>query len=161
MHIVWFKRDLRIVDHEALAMASKRGPVLPLYIFEPMLWKEPDMSRRHHRFLKACLSELNASLEAMGQKLIIKSGHAVDVLESIHKRHQIQSLWSHQETWNGWTYTRDKAVSHWCRTRNIPWHQPAQNGVIRCLSDRDGWSAKWYGRMKKPVIRGSGSASKH
>ncbi len=48
-------------------MASKRGPVLPLYIFEPMLWKEPDMSRRHHQFLKACLSELNASLEAMGQ----------------------------------------------------------------------------------------------
>ena len=152
MNIVWFKRDLRVVDHEALAMASKRGPVLPLYIFEPMLWEEPDMSRRHHRFLKACLCELNASLEAMGQKLIIKNGHAVDVLESIHKRHQIQSLWSHQETWNGWTYTRDKAVNHWCQTRNISWHQPTQNGVIRCLSDRDGWSAKWYGRMKKPVL---------
>jgi len=32
MHIVWFKRDLRIYDHEALAQAAKRGPFC-LFIF--------------------------------------------------------------------------------------------------------------------------------
>jgi len=152
INIVWFKRDLRIADHEALAEASRLGPVLPLYIFEPELWKEPDMSRRHLAFLKDCLCELNKSLQATGQKLIIKKGNAIDVLEKLHQHLDIQALWSHQETWNGWTYERDKMVKQWCHDRNIPWHEPCQNGVIRRLSGRDGWASKWYGRMKKPII---------
>ncbi|MGB5651823.1 MAG: deoxyribodipyrimidine photo-lyase, partial [Sedimenticolaceae bacterium] len=39
LQIVWFKRDLRVRDHEALYRASARGPVLPLYITEPDLWR--------------------------------------------------------------------------------------------------------------------------
>ena len=57
MHIVWFKRDLRIEDHEALAQAAKHGPILPLYILEPELWQQPDMSHRHYMFLQDCLSK--------------------------------------------------------------------------------------------------------
>ena len=30
MHVVWFKRDLRIEDNEALGQAAKRGTILPL-----------------------------------------------------------------------------------------------------------------------------------
>ena len=58
MHIVWFKRDVRIYDHEALTQAAKHGPVLPIYILEPDLWHQPDMSYRHYLFLQDCLSEL-------------------------------------------------------------------------------------------------------
>lgn len=151
MHIVWFKRDLRIEDNEALARAAKQGPILPLYIIEQDLWHQPDMSRRHYIFLQECLNELDQSLAALGQKLIIKIGNVVDVLKDINERHDIQALWSHQETWNGWTYKRDKLVKHWCRSYNIPWYEPAQNGVIRCLNNRDGWAACWYNQMKKPL----------
>ena len=30
LQVVWFKRDLRVQDHAALAQAAQRGPVLPL-----------------------------------------------------------------------------------------------------------------------------------
>ena len=40
--VVWFKRDLRVIDHRPLAEASRLGPVLPLYIAEPGCWAEPD-----------------------------------------------------------------------------------------------------------------------
>ncbi len=152
MHIVWFKRDLRIEDHEALAQATKSGPVLPLYILEPELWQQPDMSRRHYVFLHKCLRKLNQSLGTLGQKLVIKTGIAVDVLEGIHIRHNVQALWSHQETWNGWTYERDKTVKIWCKSQNIPWYEPVQNGVIRHLQDRDGWAARWHYQMKKIAV---------
>ena len=121
MNIVWFKRDLRIEDHEAFVHAAKIGPVLPLYILEPELWQQPDMSYRHYVFLQKCITELDQSLRTLGQKLIIKIGNAVDVLDDIQQRHNIQALWSHQETWNGWTYERDKAVKHWCESKNIQW----------------------------------------
>lgn len=152
MHIVWFKRDLRIYDHEALTQAAKHGPVLPLYILEPDLWHQPDMSYRHYLFLQDCLSELSQALGELGQKLIIKVGNAVDVLEELHECHSIESLWYHQETWNGWTYARDKAVKRWCKSHNILWHEPVQNGVVRRLDDRDGWAARWYHQMTMPLI---------
>ena len=46
LQLVWFKRDLRTVDHRPLVEALKRGPVLPLYVVEPELWQQPDTSER-------------------------------------------------------------------------------------------------------------------
>ncbi|MEX2333379.1 MAG: deoxyribodipyrimidine photo-lyase, partial [Pseudohongiella sp.] len=153
MNVVWFKRDLRIEDNVALTEAAENGAVLPLYILEPALWQQPDMSYRHYAFLQACLRELDQTLKVRGQRLIIKVGNAVHVLDDLKKRHSTQMLWSHQETWNGWTYERDKAVKHWCQQQNIPWHEPVQNGVIRCLKNRHGWAAHWYLQMNKPTAQ--------
>lgn len=50
MQVVWFKRDLRIEDNQALSQATYQGNVLPLYILEPDLWAQPDMSARQYRF---------------------------------------------------------------------------------------------------------------
>jgi len=160
VNVVWFKRDLRIEDHAAFTEAASHGAVLPLYILEPELWQQPDMSYRHYAFLQACLRELDQALQLGGQRLIIKVGHAVDVLDDLKKRHAIQALWSHQETWNGWTYERDKAVKRWCQQHNIPWHEPAQNGVIRRLANRDGWAARWYLQMSKPTVQPASGLTK-
>lgn len=152
MQVVWFKRDLRIEDHQALSEAAKYGPVLLLYILEPALWKQPDVSQRQYLFLTECLRELDATLKTLGHKLIVKVGEAVDVLKKIHECHNIHGLWSHQETWNNWTYDRDKKVKKWLKENAISWYQPPQNGVIRSLKDRNGWSARWYREMKKPLV---------
>ena len=68
MDIVWFKRDLRVDDHAPLASAAAAagGRVIPLYILEPDLWSQPDMSRRHYDFLGECLTELDGRLAALG-----------------------------------------------------------------------------------------------
>lgn len=50
MQIVWFKRDLRVTDNLALSLASEKGDILPLYIIEPELWQQPDMSHRQYLF---------------------------------------------------------------------------------------------------------------
>ena len=59
VNVVWFKRDLRIVDNHALVQAAKVGHVLALYIFEPDLWAEDDMSYRHYIFLNEYLLVIN------------------------------------------------------------------------------------------------------
>jgi deoxyribodipyrimidine photo-lyase len=35
LQVVWFKRDLRVVDHRPLLQASRLGPVLLLAVVEP------------------------------------------------------------------------------------------------------------------------------
>ena len=62
IQVVWFKRDLRFEDHAPLAEAARRGPVLPLYVFEPSVVSAPDFSGQHAGFARECLTELDAAL---------------------------------------------------------------------------------------------------
>jgi deoxyribodipyrimidine photo-lyase len=151
LQIVWFKRDLRIHDHRPLAQAAKHGPVLPLYVVEPGLWREPDAAARHWQFIAECLGELDADLTQLGQPLIVRVGGVIDVVEQIRQSYGIAALWSHEETGNSWTFTRDKAVASWARSHGIRWHEMPQHGVIRRLSNRNGWAAAWDRQMAEPV----------
>lgn len=152
LHTVWFKRDLRTHDHAALAEAAACGPVLPIFIAEPDLWAQPDMSGRHWAFVAECLSELRRDLAALGQPLIVRVGDAVDVFDGIRQRHGIATLWSHQETGNAWTYARDRRVAAWAKGHGIPWREPRQCGVTRRLASRGGWARRWDAHMGEPVI---------
>ncbi len=150
IQIVWFKRDLRIVDHEALSRAAAAGPVLPLYIVEPGLWRQPDLAGRHWAFVSDALWPLREALTQLGQPLIIRYGEATDVLGELIDRHPVGALWSHQETGNDWTFRRDRAVAVLLRDRGLPWFEPRQHGVVRGRCDRDHWSAQWERLMTAP-----------
>lgn len=152
LQVVWFKRDLRCFDHQPLVEASRRGPVLPLYIVEPDLWRQPDVSGRQYSFLAECLTELRDDLARLGQPLIIRKGAAVDVFRALHARRGIDTLWSHEETGNGFTYARDLAVKAFCREAGIPWQEPRQTGVIRRLKSRNGWAQRWDRDMRQPLL---------
>ena len=149
-HVVWFKRDLRIADHQAFSEAARHGPIVPLYILEPELWQQPDLSHRHYCFLNESLAELDAQLiEHYGIPLVVRCGNASDILQALHDEHSIEALWSHQETWNDWTYRRDRSVQRWARQQKIPWHQPRQFAVVRGRHNRDGWSRQWQALMNQ------------
>ena len=81
LQIVWFKRDLRIVDHQPLEAAAERGLVLPLYVVEPELWQQPDASERQWMFCRESLLELRQALADRGQPLVVRAGDVVQVLE--------------------------------------------------------------------------------
>lgn len=151
LHIVWFKRDLRVWDNRALSAAAKYGPVLPLYVAEPEMWSERDMSARQWEFVAECLRELRCALAECGQPLVVRVGNVVDVLSTLLKQHGVSGLWSHEETGNDWTYRRDQRVAAWCRANGIDWHEIQNHGVQRRLKSRDGWAANWDRLMAEDV----------
>jgi deoxyribodipyrimidine photo-lyase len=147
MHIAWFKRDLRVWDNEAFTNACKSKSIMPLYIIEPKLWKQDDLSYRQYIFLKDCLKDLDKELKKIGQNLIIKTGDALEIFNDINNEFGVKEVWSHQETWNFWTFNRDLKLKDWFKSKNIKWNEVTQNGVIRGLKNRDGWSKEWQKRM--------------
>lgn len=151
LQLVWFKRDLRTADHAALAGAADRGPVLPLYIVEDELWRLADSSGRQWRFVAECLVELDNDLRCLGSGLLVRRGDAVDVLKSLIERWPIEAVWSHFETGNAWTFSRDVAVAAMLKERGVRWIERRQHGVIRGLKQRDGWAAQWEALMRKPL----------
>jgi deoxyribodipyrimidine photo-lyase len=152
INIVWFKRDLRVSDHVPLARAAASGPVLPLYIIEPEYWALPDVSRRHWHFIHDSLTTLNDALAKCGASLAVRMGDAVEVLEALRKNYGTITLWSHEETGNGWTYARDMRVLAWCRAHGIVWNETPTGGVVRRLKTRDGWSKIRDARMGELII---------
>ncbi|MEM7777048.1 MAG: FAD-binding domain-containing protein [Pseudomonadota bacterium] len=152
IHVVWFKRDLRIHDHRPLAAAASAGQVLPLYVIEPGLWLEPDMSARQFAFFRESLRELRDALGRLGQPLVIRVGDVTDVLDDIGQTMPVAGLWSHEETGNAWTYARDKRVGAWCREHGVPWQETRQDGVVRRLPSRNGWAGRWDRLMSEALI---------
>ena len=156
MQIVWFKRDLRIEDHAPLVAAAAAGQVIPLYILEPDLWRQPDMSGRHYEFLGECLAELDRDLTALGQPLVLRVGDAVDVLSNLCAEYGVTTIRVHQETWNGWTYDRDRRVNAWARAAGVQILEDMQFGVHRRLTTRRGWAGRWDRMMAEPLIAAPG-----
>lgn len=148
--IVWLKRDLRVADHAPLAAAGGRV-VIPLYVVEPELWHQPDLSARQYAFLAECLAELRQDLGRLGLPLVVRTGDAVAVLEDIRARTGAAALLSHQETGNLWTFARDRRVAGWARARGVAWTEFRQTGVERPPRDRDGWARRWERFMRRPL----------
>ena len=152
VNIVWFKRDLRINDHNPLLEASNLGlPVLPLYVVEPDYWQQNFSSSRHWHFIYDCLLDLNMALTQLGQPLIIQVGEVYDVVTRLHAEYNIQAIYAHEETGNLWTYQRDISVNKLCRTLGIPLHEYPLNGVVRKLRSRDDWSTIRNKRMAQRI----------
>ncbi len=151
LQVVWFKRDLRVLDHAALAHAARVGPVLPLYVVEPELWLQPDASERQWSFVSETLAELREATAQLGQPLVVRIGTAIETLTELKTKGFLEALWSHEETGNDWTYRRDQDVAAWCRDAGVPWHEIQNHGVIRRLKSRDGWANHWDSQMSRPT----------
>lgn len=145
--LVWFKRDLRVADHPALALAAAQGSVLPVHVVEPDYWALPDTSGRQWAFTAECLEGLRADLAALGQPLVVRVGDAVAVLSQLAAAHRVRRIISHEETGTLWTYARDRRVAAWARAAGIAWDEVPQSGVVRRLAGRDGWARRRDGFM--------------
>ena len=127
LSLVWFKRDLRVIDHPALALAASQGRVLPVYITEPALWALPDASARQWDFATECVTELRRDLAALGQPLILRDGDAVEVLARLHTKHKFDQIVSHDEPGDGWAMARDQRVRAWAQGKGLPWIEVPQS----------------------------------
>ncbi|MEM7254918.1 MAG: deoxyribodipyrimidine photo-lyase/cryptochrome family protein [Pseudomonadota bacterium] len=149
--IVWFKRDLRILDHLPLANALARGPTLALYVLEPGLWAKPDRSWKQWQFLRGCLDDLDARLRDAGGSLTVVIGDVVGVLDQLNREHATFTLHAHEETGNDWTFRRDIRVADWCAAHGVEFVETPQFGVFRRLAKRDGWARRWRTHMQQPL----------
>ena len=108
INIVWFKRDLRFIDNEALFHAQQSGlPFLLVYIFEPSVMKYDDADVRHWRFIYESIQELQKKLNPSKNKIYFFHNEAKVVFSEIIRTFDVKSIFSHQEIGNKVTFDRD------------------------------------------------------
>lgn len=149
--VVWFKRDLRLRDHEALAQALRQPyPVLLLHCFEPCSVHHSHHSPRHWQFVADSVADLNQQLKAHQTQVLAPYCDAREAFERIASKCHIHAVYSLQETGLKVTYDRDKALKQWFAKHEICWHEYQSNGVLRGLRNRTNWAKRWHKYMLAP-----------
>jgi deoxyribodipyrimidine photo-lyase len=153
VELVWLKRDLRLVDHQPLAEAARRGPVVALHVFEPDVLHAPEYDGQHLAYQLEALRELSSSLARRGVPLLLRTGRVPQVFAQLRRELPFVRLWSHEETGLLATFARDLRVGEWAREAGVEWRELPQTGVVRRLKSRDGWARLWSERMEAEQAR--------
>ena len=86
----WFRHDLRLADNPALdAAVAAGGPLICLYVFDER------MGEARRWWLQHSLTELQKSLDAKGQHLLLRKGEPNQIVLDLAKRHDVGLV-----TWN-------------------------------------------------------------
>ena len=150
LSIVWFKKDLRIHDHEPLHLASKEPNLACIYIYEDELISQDHFTYRQLHFLNESLIQLERDLKDIGSSLNLFRGNIESVLKDISNDYDVQKIYSHQETGENASYRRDKRAAALFKSKSILWNESQCNGVFRGLKSRDDWTKKWNAYMYSP-----------
>ena len=103
--ILWFQKDLRIHDNEALLDASSfADEVIPVYVFDERemngitdLLKEGKTGKYRKQFLLDSVKDLKESLKGLGTELIIREGKSEDILFSLAKEFDVDAVYCNRE----------------------------------------------------------------
>ena len=150
--LVWFRRDLRISDHEPLYRAARRGLVIPVFVFDRALLLHPETGAGRVRFMLKCLAALDRDLRSLGGRLILRAGDPVEVLPQLVKATQADGIYSYIDNERIYGRVRDARLNQALAKAHlkIRWfEQPGSTGELITYPD---YRKRWYQDMKTPLV---------
>lgn len=153
INILWFKRDLRLHDHDALQAAIDADlPILLLHIFEPTLIKHPNSDVRHWQFVRQSIDDMNARLTTHNTQVFYAHAEAKTTFEQLSQLYDIDTVFSHEEIGVQLTFDRDIYLKKWFKSQNITWTELPFSGIIRGAKNRKKWKESWRHTMSQPLV---------
>lgn len=100
--IVWFRRDLRLHDHEPLRRALDHGDAVCVACIDPREFGTtpvgfPKTGPHRARFLLEALHDLRASLRDVGSDLVVRSARPEDVFLELATTLEADAVFAHGE----------------------------------------------------------------
>ncbi len=156
MHIVWFRRDLRLSDNEIVALAvANNAPVLPCFIIDSWFYQQPDVGKAWVKFLFESLENLNSNLLALGSQLYIFEGESVATLSALTSELRKQSLtpklFFNRDVQVKYGIERDRQIVDFYRQHNLDYHLGLNNFVQVNGDCRDQWFDEYYTYQRQPL----------
>ena len=150
INIYWFKRDLRLIDNEALYNATTDSyPILLGYFLDSDLVKDKHYSDIHWNFVKQSILDINKNFKKP-MVLFVKC-HTLIGLQKLNDLYNINAIYSHYESGIDKTYSIDKKVKLFCDSEGIKWFEYSKNGVKRGLNNRKNWIKEWNKYVRSEI----------
>ncbi len=104
--LVWFRRDLRVLDNEALSEASTHDRVIPVYCFDPRHYGEQafggsnsfrfEKTGGHRtRFRREAVADLRERLRRQGSDLVVRRGRPETEVPAVADAVDADSVYFH------------------------------------------------------------------
>ena len=103
----WIRRDLRLTDNAALHAALEAGPVIPVFIQDPVF---DSSSSRRKDFLYEGLHSLDKDLRARGSYLVIRKGKPLQALGQLLWETDSKAIYA-EEDFTPYAVRRDEEVA--------------------------------------------------
>lgn len=153
LHIIWFRRDLRVHDNAALNAALHAGkPILPLYILDSEAWTQTKYSSQTFSFITESLKELDLAIKDRGGQFCLRVGNAADILSKLHTDYGISTIHMHADHGPMLSDGCDTAIVNWARRAGIALRVHDQYGRLQQDDDPDLWTAHWQASMSSPRL---------
>jgi deoxyribodipyrimidine photo-lyase len=150
--IVWFRRDLRIEDHEPLYRAVLRGSVIPVFVLDRALLHHPETATARVAFMLECLQSLDQNLRDRGGRLILRSGDPVLVLPQLLQEAAADRIYAYIDYERIYGRIRDARLNQvlTLQKAKIHWFEPtAGTGNLMPYQD---YRAFWFTEMGRSQI---------
>ena len=123
MVIMWFRRDLRLDDNNALYQALKSGhQVLPLFIFDQeILSKLSDKTDKRVLYIHQKVRRLKQTLRPLGKSIIVKYGNPLKIISDIVSTYNIEAVYTNHD-YEPYAIKRDNAVADILAAQDIKFH---------------------------------------
>ena len=148
MHLLWFRRDLRLTDNEIVTLASaKNAAVLPFFIIDPWFYQWVDVGKARVRFLFESLENLDSNLKKLGSKLILFEGNAVEIIQELTQQLIQQGhrpkLYFNRDVQVEYGISRDKSIVNLYQALNLEYHL-GLNNFLQSQDKREQWFNEYY-----------------
>ncbi len=120
--IHWFRRDLRLSDNTALFQATESAQeVVPVYITSTWKSQHGWTGAPRQQFLCGCLESLGKNLEAIGSRLVVRSGEAVAELEKLIRETEAEAVFLNRDP-DPFGKGVEKQLQQKCRELGVAFH---------------------------------------
>ncbi len=149
--LIWFRRDLRLVDHAVVEAACRRGPVLPVFVLDDALLFHPETAVARVAFLLESLRALDHDWRRIGGRLLVRRGEPAQTLLTLARAAGADRLMAHTDSERLVGRVRDARVSRVLAGAGIAvdWIEPA--GATGELISYASWRRHWHGAMAAPL----------
>ena len=120
--LVWFRRDLRLLDHTALHHALEaHAKVYCVFVFDSTILAHLPPADRRVEFIWHALQELDAALRQQGGALIVKHGDPLIEIPALAKQLGVGDVYTNRD-YEPQAIARDVAVAQQLDTAGIVFH---------------------------------------
>ncbi|HEY9779003.1 MAG TPA: deoxyribodipyrimidine photo-lyase [Leptolyngbyaceae cyanobacterium] len=149
MHILWFRRDLRLSDNEIVTLAAAdNAQVLPCFIIDPWFYQQPDVGKARVKFLFESLENLDRNLRQRGSQLYLFEGNSIAVLQDLTKELLQQGdspkLFFNRDVQVEYGIERDRRIIDFYRQLNLDYHLGLSSFLQTDSCCRDSWFNEYY-----------------
>ena len=115
INILWFRKDLRLMDNPALVEANLNAEIIPIFILDDTNSEENKMGAASRVWLYNSLKSLNISLQ---KKINFYSGDPVKIISELINNYNINGVY-----WNRcdepWEIRRDKKIKDLLKIKKV------------------------------------------